>query len=133
MTSRKSAVAAVAAMALCLSLAAGAADATLATARTAAKSGTNARLGASLAVLQKAATARRLATSANSQALARKLPVLRATDGYVSISAYGDDLAALKAQLVSKGLLDATAHSTAVSADSSSCDPRSSRPGSTLP
>ena len=58
MTSRNSAIAAVAAVALCLSLDAGAASPALAAARDAAKSGTNARLGSGLAVLQKAAAAR---------------------------------------------------------------------------
>ena len=47
--------------------------------------------------------------------MTRKLPALRASGGYVSISAYGDDLASLRTQLVSKGLKDATQHSTAVS------------------
>ena len=45
----------------------------------------------------------------------RKLPALRASDGYVSISAYGDDLAGLRAQLTAKGLLNAKVHATAVS------------------
>ena len=44
-----------------------------------------------------------------------KLPALRASQGYVSVSAYGDDLAGLRAQLEAKGLKDAVVHSTAVS------------------
>ena len=44
-----------------------------------------------------------------------KLPALRASQGYVSLSAYGDDLAGLRVQLEAKGLKDAVVHSTAVS------------------
>jgi subtilisin family serine protease len=83
-------------------------------ARNAAKSGHGARLGASLAVLQRAA-ARRTPQSDVTRRVTRKLPVLRASDGYVSISAYGDDLRGLRAQLEAKGLIGATEFSTAVS------------------
>ena len=62
-------------------------------ARNAAKAGNGARLGASLSVLQRAA-ARRIPKSDVTRALTRKVPALRASDGYVSISAYGDDLRA---------------------------------------
>ena len=79
-----------------------------------AKSGDGARLGASLAVLQRAA-ARRLPQSDVTHRVTRKLPALRASDGYVSISAYGDDLQALRTQLTAKGLIDGVVHSTAVS------------------
>ena len=83
-------------------------------AKNAAKSGTGARLGASLAVLQKAA-ARRTSQQDVTRSVTRKLPALRASQGYVSVSAYGDDLAGLRAQLEAKGLKDAVVHTTAVS------------------
>jgi subtilisin family serine protease len=115
MINTKSAVAALAAAALLFSVgAAGATREQVIAARNAAKSGDGARLGASLAILQKAA-ARRAPLSDVTRNVKRKLPALRASEGYVSISAYGDDLAALKAQLVAKGLKDATLHETAVS------------------
>jgi subtilisin family serine protease len=115
MSIHKSAVAAVAALALLFStgsLGAGHADAIAA--RNAAKSGSGARLGASLGVLQKAA-ARRSAQQEVTRRITHKLPALRANQGYVSISAYGDDLAGLRAQLEAKGLVNAIAHGTAVS------------------
>jgi subtilisin family serine protease len=115
MISRNTAIAAVAAVATLFS--AGASSATredVIAAKIAAKTGNGARLGASLSVMERAA-ARRVPQSDVTRNVTRKLPVLRASDGYVSISAYGDDLGALRAQLVSKGLQDATLHSTAVS------------------
>jgi subtilisin family serine protease len=115
MISKKSAVAALAAAAVLFSMgAAGATREQVIAAKNAAKSGDGARLGASLAILQKAA-ARRVPVSDVTRNVTRKLPALRASQGYVSISAYGDDLAGLKAQLVAKGLKDATLHETAVS------------------
>ena len=115
MTITRSAIAAVAAVALFISLGAQAAtrDEAVAALKT-AKAGDGARLGASLAVLQKAA-ARRVPQSDVTHRLTRKLPALRASNGYVSISAYGDDLASLRAQLTAKGLLNGKVHSTAVS------------------
>jgi subtilisin family serine protease len=111
----KSAVAAVAAVAVLFSAgAAGATRQAFIDAKNAAKSGNGARLGASLAVVQKAA-ALRVPQSDLMRNVARKVPALRASDGYVFVSAYGDDLAALRAQLVAKGLKDATLHATAVS------------------
>jgi len=115
MISRNTAIAAVAALVTLFS--AGASSATreeVIAAKIAAKTGNGARLGASLSVMERAA-ARRVTQSDVTRNVTRKLPVLRASDGYVSISAYGDDLAGLRAQLVSKGLQDATLHSTAVS------------------
>ncbi|MEO8018172.1 MAG: peptidase S8 [Pseudomonadota bacterium] len=113
---KKSAIAALAAVAVFFSLgAAGASRQEAAAARAEAKSGNGARLGATLAVLQKAAARRRLPQSDVTRNLTRKLPALRASQGYVSVSAYGDDLAALRTQLVAKGLKDAVVHSTAVS------------------
>ena len=115
MTTRRSAIAALAAVALFISAGASAAtreDAVAA--RNAAKSGDGARLGASLTVLQKAA-ARRVPQADVTRRVTHKLPGLRASQGYVSISAYGADLPALRAQLEAKGLLNAVAHPTAVS------------------
>ncbi len=84
-------------------------------AKKAAKSGDGARLGAALAVLERASTARRVAQSDVTRSVKRKLPALRASEGYVSVSAYGDDLASLRQQLQAKGLANATVHATAVS------------------
>jgi subtilisin family serine protease len=115
MNLNKSAVAALAAVALSLSMtAAGAARQDAIGARNAAKTGSSARLGSNLALLQRE-SARRVPQSDVTAGATRKSPALRASNGYVSISAYGDDLTALRAQLVSKGLLDATQHATAIS------------------
>ncbi len=84
------------------------ADAALAAAKTAE----GARLGAALNVLR-ASSVRRGDDA--TRAVKRKLPALRAQQGHVAVSAYGDDLAALRTQLVAKGLLDAKLHATAVS------------------
>ena len=111
----KSAIAALTAVAVLFSIgASGATRDDLIAAKNAAKAGNGARLGASLAVLQKAA-ARRVPLSDVTLNVTHKLPALRASDGYVSVSAYGDDLEGLRAQLVAKGLKDATLHATAVS------------------
>ena len=115
MITRYSAIAALAAVAMLFSMgASGATRQEVIAAKNAAKSGDGARLGASLAVLERAA-ARRTSQAKVTREVTRKLPVLRASGGYVSISAYGDDLAGLRTQLVSKGLKDATRHSTAIS------------------
>jgi subtilisin family serine protease len=114
MISRSKAVAALTAMAMVFSM--GASSATreeLVAAKLAARSGSGA-LGSSLLVLQRAA-ASRAPQSDVIRNLKRKLPVLRASNGYVSVSAYGDDLAGLRTQLVAKGLQKAAVHSTAVS------------------
>ena len=111
----KPAIAVMAAAALLFSTASiGANRAAAVAAKDAAKSGSGARLGASLAVLQKAA-ARRGPQQTITRDVKHKLPALRASQGYVSLSAYGDDLAGLRAQLESKGLKDARVHATAVS------------------
>ena len=112
---KKSAIAALAALAMLFSIGAiaGAREDIIA-AKNAVKSGNGARLGVGLATMQKAA-ARNMPVSDVTRFLTRKLPALRASQGYVSVSAYGDDLASLKAQLVAKGLKDATLHDTAVS------------------
>jgi subtilisin family serine protease len=115
MTITRSALAAVAALAAFFSLGAqGATRDEAVAALKSAKAGDGARLGASLAVLERAA-ARRVPQSDITHRVTRKLPALRASDGYVSISAYGDDLAALRAQLTAKGLKGGVVHSTAVS------------------
>jgi subtilisin family serine protease len=115
MITKQSAIAALAAVALSFSVGApGATREDVIAAKTAAKQGNGAHLGASLAVLQKAA-ARRASQTEVTRRVTRKIPALRASDGYVSISAYGDDLAALRTQLISKGLKDASLHGTAVS------------------
>ena len=109
------AIAALAAVALLFSTASiGANRAAAVAAKNAAKSGSGARLGASLAVLQKAAE-RRVPQQTVTRNVKHKLPALRASQGYVSLSAYGDDLAGLRAQLEAKGLKDAVVHATAVS------------------
>jgi subtilisin family serine protease len=111
----KPAIAVMAAAALLFSTASvGANRAAAVAAKDAAKSGSGARLGASLAVLQKA-SARRGPQQTITRDVKHKLPALRASQGYVSLSAYGDDLAGLRAQLESKGLKDARVHATAVS------------------
>jgi subtilisin family serine protease len=111
----KPAIAAVAAVAMLFSAGAiGAGREDAVAAKRAAKSGPGARLGASLAVLQKA-SARRSAERDVTRGVTNKLPALRASQGYVSVSAYGDDLASLRAQLEAKGLVNAVAHATAVS------------------
>ncbi len=115
MTNFKPAIAALAAAALLFSGAAMGSDrAAAVAARNTAKSASGARLSASLAVLQKAAE-RRAPQQTVTREVRHKLPALRASQGYVSVSAYGDNLAALRAQLESKGLKDAVMHPTAVS------------------
>ena len=89
-----------------------AADRTAAFARllAAAKSGAGAKLGPELMILERAAQAPAL-----SESLRRKLPALRTESGYVRITAYADDPAALMPQLVSKGLLSPKVYDHAVS------------------
>ena len=115
MTITRSAVAAVAALAAFISLGAhGATRDDAIAALKSAKAGDGARLGASLSILERASE-RRVPQSDVTYRVTRKLPALRASDGYVSVSAYGDDLAALRTQLTAKGLKGAVVHSTAVS------------------
>lgn len=123
MSKKSSAIAVLTAVAVSFSVGATAASqaervaakrAAIVAAKNAAKSGDGARLGASLAVLEKA-SARRVAQSDVTHRVTRKNPALRARDGYVAVSAYGNDLGALRAQLVSKGLIAAKQHGTAVS------------------
>jgi subtilisin family serine protease len=77
----------------------------------AAKSGEGARLGATLSLLQKSSVRR---GDDITRVLKRKLPALRSHEGGVAISAYGDDLPALRDQLIAKGLRDARLHASAV-------------------
>ncbi|WP_437302601.1 S8 family peptidase [Sorangium sp. So ce388] len=75
-------------------------------------SGPGAKLGPHLLALQRA-----VATHAHSgdAEIERKFPILSVQDGYVRVSAYGDDGVALATQLAAKGMLDARAHGRAVS------------------
>ena len=82
-----------------------------ATAQKNAKTGAAARLGASLSVLQNT-TSQRAARVDVSRVLARKNPALRTSGGYVSISAYGDDLGALRAAGVPNAQLTQPGHET---------------------
>src|SRR5579859_2381516 len=76
-----------------------------------AKVGVGARMGPQLFILQKAYGAQ---TPLRDGALTAKLPPLRVQDGYVRISAYGDDVSSLKIQLVGQGMLDARLHDHSV-------------------
>ena len=115
MIMQKSAVTAVAALAMIFAVgASGATRQEAMGARDAAKSGSVARLGTSLAILLRAA-ARGVPQADVTRRIARKLPALRANQGFVSVSAFGEDLAGLRAQLMAKGLKDVVVHSTAVS------------------
>lgn len=77
-----------------------------------ARSASGARVSAPLLTLQKASAARQ---RAGERDLLRKRPALRTRDGYVAVNAVGDDAAALKAQLVSKGMINAMVYEHAVS------------------
>jgi subtilisin family serine protease len=76
-----------------------------------AKTGAGAKLGPHLLILQKAYGAQPLWHDGGLRA---KLPPLHTQDGYVRISAYGDDVSALKTQLVGEGMLDAKSHERSV-------------------
>ena len=75
------------------------------------KSGAGAKIGPQLYILQKAYGSQPLWHDGGLRA---KLPPLHVQDGYVRVSAYGDDLGSLKTQLVGLGMLDAKAHRYAV-------------------
>jgi hypothetical protein len=77
-----------------------------------ARSASGARVSAPLLTLQKASAARQ---RAGERDLLRKRPALRTRDGYVAVNAVGDNATALKTQLVSKGMIDATVYEHAVS------------------
>jgi subtilisin family serine protease len=76
------------------------------------KTGVGAKLGPHLSILRKAYGVQPLWHDGGLRA---KLPPLRMQDGYVRISAYGDDVPALRTQLVGQGMLDAKLHDHAVS------------------
>jgi len=76
------------------------------------KTGVGAKLGPHLQILQKAYGAQPLWHDGGLRA---KLPPLHMQDGYVRISAYGDDVAALKTQLIGQGMLGARTHEHSVS------------------
>ncbi|WP_437970614.1 hypothetical protein WMF04_15560 [Sorangium sp. So ce260] len=75
-------------------------------------SGPGAKLGPHLLALQRAAATH---PSASDAAFDGKFPGLRVQDGHVAVSAYGDDGAALAAQLAAKGMLGAKVHGESVS------------------
>src|SRR4051794_5950924 len=75
------------------------------------KTGVGARLGPHLTLLQKAYGSQPLWHDGGLRA---KLPPLRVQDGYVRISAYGDDIEGLRTQLIGRGMLDARPHEHAV-------------------
>ena len=75
------------------------------------KTGVGARIGPQLYILQKAYGAQPLWHDGGLRA---KLPPLHVQDGYVRISAHGDDLNSLKTQLVGQGMLDAKVYRYAV-------------------
>lgn len=75
------------------------------------KTGAGAKLGPHLLILQKAYGAQPLWHDGGLRA---KLPPLHTQDGYVRISAYGDDVGALQTQLVGQGMLDPRLHEHAV-------------------
>jgi len=75
------------------------------------KTGPGAKMGPHLYILQKAYGAEPLWHDGGLRA---KVPPLRVQDGYVRISAYGDDVSSLKTELVGQGMLDAKAHDHAV-------------------
>ena len=75
------------------------------------KTGTGTRLGPHLTLLQKAYGSQPLWHDGGLRA---KLPPLRIQDGYVRISAYGDDVSSLRTQLIGRGMLDARRHDHAV-------------------
>jgi subtilisin family serine protease len=111
---RKSAIAAAAAMAVLFSIGAqGATRQEAVAAKNAARTGDGAKLSSTLNIMQRATARRPQSDVVN--AFARRIPALRASNGYVSVSAYGNDLQSLRAQLVAKGLKDAKLHATAVS------------------
>jgi subtilisin family serine protease len=75
------------------------------------KSGAGAKIGPHLYILQKAYGAQQVGHDGG---LRTKLPPLRVQDGYIRISAYGDDVSALRTQLVGQGMLDSRLHDHAV-------------------
>ena len=76
-----------------------------------AKVGVGAKMGPQLYILQKAYDGQ---TPWHDGALRAKLPPLKVEDGYVRISAYGDDVSALQTELIGLGMLDARLHDHAV-------------------
>src|SRR5262245_6199222 len=82
------------------------------------KNGTDRKLGSQLSVLRRAAAHPSSSKSTGKALLSEKSRGLLARDGYVSVSAYpeeGMSLAALKAALTAKGMLNASQQERAVS------------------
>jgi len=77
---------------------------------TALKSGPGQKLGSQLLMAQRTLTAmQRRGGRVTDQAMARAMPGMRITDGYVAVTAYAiDDIAALKADLESRGMINAS-------------------------
>jgi subtilisin family serine protease len=71
-------------------------------------------MSSSLAVLAKASALRGARAQRLQEDIARKMPMLRMSGDAVAISAYGDDLGALRAMLASKGLQNASIQGNAV-------------------
>jgi len=76
------------------------------------KTGPGAKMGPQLYILQKANGTTQ--SIWHDGGLRAKLPPLRVQDGYVRVSAFGEDLGSLKTQLVGQGMLDAKARRYAV-------------------
>ncbi|HEY1283401.1 MAG TPA: S8 family serine peptidase [Steroidobacteraceae bacterium] len=80
----------------------------------AAQARAKSKLSTSLLALQRSQAKQSAARSAR-QGTARRTPfMLRTSGGYVEVSAFGADLAALRTQLESKGMLDAKVHDYSV-------------------
>jgi subtilisin family serine protease len=75
------------------------------------KTGAGAKIGPHLYILQKAYGAQPLWHDGGLRA---KLPPLRVQDGYIRVSAYGDNVSELKTQLVGQGMQEARLHDHAV-------------------
>jgi len=87
-----------------------------AAAQTAASARANSKLSTSLLALQRSAAKQTAARSARQAASGRRTPfMLRTNGGYVEVSAFGADPAALRAQLESRGMLNAKVHDYSVS------------------
>src|SRR5262245_64738513 len=82
------------------------------------KKGTDRKLGSQLSVLRRAAAHPSSSRSGGNALLSEKFRGLQARDGYVSVSAYPEEsmsLAALKAALTAKGMLNASQQERSVS------------------
>ena len=95
---------------------AGAFAAQTAVAQSAAKSRANTKLSTSLLALQRAQSNQTAARSARAETHLRRTPfMLRTNGGYIDVSAFGANPAALRTQLESKGMVNAKVHDYTVS------------------